>query len=109
MATILYFDCFSGISGDMLLGACLDAGLPLDELKSALGSLAMPGYDIHARRVLRCGVSATKFEVREAGHDHGDSPESGLHHHDHDRHHAHRSLSEIFALIERSPRLASPG
>jgi pyridinium-3,5-bisthiocarboxylic acid mononucleotide nickel chelatase len=102
MATILYFDCFSGISGDMLLGACLDAGLPLDELKSALGSLAMPGYDIHARRVLRCGLSATKFEVREAGHDHGDSPESGLHHHDHDRHHAHRSLPEIFALIERS-------
>ena len=39
----LYFDCFSGISGDMVLGALLDAGLPLGDLKRALGSLALPG------------------------------------------------------------------
>ena len=38
---ILYFDCFSGASGDMILGACLDAGLPLDELRAALGSLGI--------------------------------------------------------------------
>ena len=38
MSRLLYFDCFSGISGDMLLGALLDAGLPLDELKAALGT-----------------------------------------------------------------------
>jgi hypothetical protein len=59
MARVLYFDCFSGISGDMVLGAFLDAGLPFDDLKRALGSLAMPGYDIRAERVLRAGVSAT--------------------------------------------------
>ena len=41
MSNILYFDCFSGASGDMILGALLDAGLPLDELRSALGSLAL--------------------------------------------------------------------
>ena len=41
--TIAYFDCFSGISGDMTLGALLDAGLPFEELKHALGSLAVEG------------------------------------------------------------------
>ena len=44
VSRVLYFDCFSGISGDMVLGALLDAGLPLDELKRALGSLAVSGY-----------------------------------------------------------------
>jgi pyridinium-3,5-bisthiocarboxylic acid mononucleotide nickel chelatase len=101
---ILYFDCFSGISGDMTLGALLDAGLPLGELKTALGSLALPGVHIHADRVLRAGVSATKFKVH--AHDHG----SAEHHHD-DRadHHAHedsghhhRSLPAIFELIDKA-------
>jgi hypothetical protein len=65
MSRILYFDCFSGIAGDMVLGALLDAGLPFDELKAALGSLAIDGYEIAAERVLRAGVSATKFRVIE--------------------------------------------
>jgi uncharacterized protein (TIGR00299 family) protein len=65
MSRVLYLDCFSGISGDMVLGACLDAGLPFDELKRALGSLAVAGFDVTARRVLRCGISATKFDVLE--------------------------------------------
>jgi uncharacterized protein (DUF111 family) len=39
--TVLYFDCFSGASGDMILGALLDAGLPIDDLRRALGSLAI--------------------------------------------------------------------
>ena len=71
MARVLYFDCFSGISGDMVLGAFLDAGLPFDDLKRALGSLAMPGYDITAERVLRAGVSATRFSVAEHEHHRG--------------------------------------
>ena len=50
MSRVLYFDCFSGISGDMVLGALLDAGLPLDDLKRALGSLAVSGYRRRARR-----------------------------------------------------------
>ena len=49
----------------MALGAMLDAGLPLAELKGALGSLAMSGYEVTAERVLRAGVSATKFRVIE--------------------------------------------
>jgi len=126
---VLYFDCFSGISGDMTLGALIDAGLPLDELKRALGSLALPGVHVHADRVLRTGVSATKFTVH--AHDHGDHEHTHEHHHAHNharphnhdqppRHdqphhhelpqadaHAHRSLPEIFALIERSALSAS--
>ena len=101
MSRILYFDCFSGISGDMLLGALLDAGLPLEELKRALGSLALKGYDIDAKRVLRAGVSATRFVVHEHAHH---APDTS--HHapatTHQHGHPHRSLPEIFGLIEQS-------
>jgi uncharacterized protein (TIGR00299 family) protein len=102
VSRILYFDCFSGISGDMALGALLDAGLPFDELKRALGSLALGDAHVHADRVLRAGVSATKFKVHEHHHDHVHE-----HHHDHadDHHHhehPHRSLPEIFRLIDGS-------
>jgi uncharacterized protein (TIGR00299 family) protein len=127
MARVLYFDCFSGISGDMVLGAFLDAGLPFADLKRALGSLAMPGYDITAERVLRAGVSATKFSVDEheqphghshdhhhphdhaSGHDHDHSHEHGEEHvHSHgENSHAHRTLPEIFELIDRSALSAS--
>src|SRR4029077_13730275 len=86
MARVLYFDCFSGISGDMVLGAFLDAGLPFDDLKRALGSLAMPGYDIRAERVLRAGGSATRFSVAEHEHHRGPSHD---HHHGHDHPHDH--------------------
>src|SRR5579862_3594631 len=55
VSRVLYLDCFSGISGDMTLGAFLDAGLPLDELKRALGSLALDGVDVSASRVLQIG------------------------------------------------------
>ena len=63
MAKTAYFDCFSGASGDMMLGALLDLGLPLDELRKALGSLALEFGGISAERVLRSGVSATKFRL----------------------------------------------
>jgi uncharacterized protein (TIGR00299 family) protein len=108
VSRLLYFDCFSGISGDMVLGALLDAGLPFAELTRALGTLAMPGYHLHATRVLRAGVSATKFIVHEhdAGYDphpHGDHP----HPHPHTHAHPHRKLPEIFGLIDRSALSAS--
>jgi pyridinium-3,5-bisthiocarboxylic acid mononucleotide nickel chelatase len=103
MPRILYFDCFAGASGDMLLGAFLDAGLPLDALREAVGSLAIDHYELQAHRVLRAGVSATKFVLNEmAGvgasatpadapheaHVHGAvSHHSHHHHHHHERHH----------------------
>jgi uncharacterized protein (TIGR00299 family) protein len=63
---VLFFDCFSGAAGDMILGALIDAGLPLVELKRALGSLGVEGWDISADRVVKAGVTATKFRVHEA-------------------------------------------
>jgi len=104
VSRVLYFDCFSGISGDMVLGALVDAGLPFAELKGALGSLAVSGYHVHAERVLRAGVSATQFIVHE--HEHGnaahshDAPSHGAH--SHTAHHPHRSLPEIFGVIDQS-------
>jgi uncharacterized protein (TIGR00299 family) protein len=117
--TILYFDCFSGAAGDMILGALLDAGLPLDELRRALGSLAIDPGAVWTERVMRTGVAATKFHVRgedaviDHAHDHERALDSA-HGHDHGdqhevrHHHTHRSLREINALIDRSA-LSSPG
>jgi uncharacterized protein (TIGR00299 family) protein len=106
---VLYFDCFSGISGDMTLGALVDAGLPLEELRRALGSLALgPDVHVHADRVLRSGISATRFRVHAHQHRHGGEHEHGTgagHEHGHgDREHSHehRSLPEIFRLIDTS-------
>ena len=56
MGKTLYFDCFSGASGDMVIGALLDLGMPLDGLKAALGSLAIAHGGVSAERVLRAGV-----------------------------------------------------
>ena len=66
---MLYLDCFSGVAGDMMLGALLDLGLPLEGLRSALGSLAIDYGDVAADRVLRAGVSATKFRLIDANAD----------------------------------------
>ena len=102
MAKVLYFDCFSGASGDMILGALIDAGLPLDQLRAAVGSLALDGVTLEAERVDRAGIGATKFRVRGADgrrdhHDHRDQ----AHHHPHHEH-GHRGLSAICALVDRS-------
>lgn len=103
MARVLYFDCFSGAAGDMVLGALIDAGLPLDELRRALGSLGVD-HDVRATRVVRAGISATHIEV-VGQHDH-DHAHHHHHHHDHDHHHqhahAHRTLHQIEQLIHRS-------
>jgi pyridinium-3,5-bisthiocarboxylic acid mononucleotide nickel chelatase len=85
---LLYFDCFSGAAGDMILGACLDAGLPLVELKQALGSLGVDGWEVTADRVVKGGITATNFRVRER------QP--------HRHHHHHHTLPEIKTSIDRS-------
>ncbi len=61
--TIAYFDCFSGISGDMTLGALVDAGLPIEHLRSELGKLDLSGYSLSSERVKRAGIAATRVKV----------------------------------------------
>ena len=60
---VAYLDCFSGVSGDMLLGAMLDAGLPLDELQGALAGLPLEGWSLSAQKVKRAGIAATHAVV----------------------------------------------
>jgi uncharacterized protein (TIGR00299 family) protein len=104
---VLYFDCFSGASGDMIVGALIDAGVPLDEIRGALGSLSIDGDAVWTERVQRAGIGATKFQVR--GEDGSHAP----HHHVHaggvaTEAHAHRTLPEIYTLIDGS-RLSATG
>ncbi|MBN1977712.1 MAG: nickel pincer cofactor biosynthesis protein LarC [Anaerolineae bacterium] len=63
MNTIAYFDCFSGISGNMVLGALLDAGLELDCLEAELARLPISGYKLKAETVKRRGMQSTYVEV----------------------------------------------
>jgi hypothetical protein len=60
---VAYLDCFSGVSGDMFLGALLDAGLPLDELEKALRSLSLEGYALEVGREAKNHLFGTRFKV----------------------------------------------
>jgi uncharacterized protein (TIGR00299 family) protein len=64
---IAYFDCFSGTSGDMILGAIVDAGVKLADIRSMLGRLKLPPYEISCRRVRKGAISATKIDVEPKG------------------------------------------
>ncbi len=86
---VLYFDTFNGVAGDMILGALLDMGLPLEYLRSELGKLNLTGYELQAEPILREGLRGTNFHVL-MGKDHS-----------HHGHH-HRSLSRIENLIQSS-------
>ena len=85
--TIAYFDCFSGISGDMTLGAMIDAGLSFRKLKSELKKLPVDGYTLSTKSVMKCGVTATKVTVRI-------KQSSTAHRHTH--------YGDIIKLIEKS-------
>ncbi len=68
---ILYFDCFSGISGDMTVGALIDAGVPQDYLTESLEKLGISGeYDIKISKDIKSGISGTSFNVELKGHTH---------------------------------------
>jgi uncharacterized protein (TIGR00299 family) protein len=122
VSRLVYFDCASGASGDMLLGALVDLGLPLDALRAELAKVPLQGYRLEARKVQRSGLQATKVDVlipgqahehghphspahshaghgHEHGHDHDHPHEDG---HDHKHDHGHRGLRDILGLIERS-------
>jgi uncharacterized protein (TIGR00299 family) protein len=94
MPLTLYLDCFSGASGDMLIGALIDCGLDFDLLRDKLKKLGVEGYELSLTRVDRSGISASKFDVLLHPHDHD--------HEHHHHHHEHRSLSEIKRMIASS-------
>ena len=120
----MYFDCFSGAAGDMLLGALIDAGVPLESVRDALGTLAIDRDTVWTEHVNRAGVTATKFHVKgEEAQPHDAHVHAHDHTHGHEHahlapshfapshlapsplappHHPHRSLREIERLIDGS-------
>jgi len=124
---ILHFDAFSGISGDMTVGALLDLGADLEHLRSRLALLPVHGYALRASEVLVTGIRAIKFDVEIEGEVTGDelrvtgegpephahAPEHGAHAHAESppvtRHpspvtspHHRRSYRDIRAMLETS-------
>jgi uncharacterized protein (TIGR00299 family) protein len=81
---LAYFDCFSGISGDMTLGALVDAGCPVEYLRSELQSLEVPGWTLSAEKVWKNGMAATYVKVATEDQQ------------------KHRSLSTILEIIGKS-------
>ncbi|HEX9774456.1 MAG TPA: nickel pincer cofactor biosynthesis protein LarC [Actinomycetota bacterium] len=63
MTTIAFVDCFSGVSGDMMLGALIDAGVPVEVLQEPLGKLPIHGLSLQAQRTERLGITATHVKV----------------------------------------------
>lgn len=81
---LAYFDCFSGISGDMTLGALLDAGCPLETMRAGLQGLHVPGWTLSAEKVWKNGMAATYAKVTTEDQS------------------KHRSLSAILEILEKS-------
>ena len=86
---LAYFDCFSGISGDMTLGALVDAGVSLNHIRQELQGLQVPGWEMSSEKVWKNGMAATYVRVKTE-----DTSK-------------HRSLGEILEILEKS-RLAAP-
>ncbi|MBN2667526.1 MAG: nickel pincer cofactor biosynthesis protein LarC [Bacteroidales bacterium] len=82
---ILYYDCFSGISGDMNLGAMVDLGIDIEYLRSELGKLHLDGWELTSEKSQRHGITGTKITVRQTRHEH-----------------VHRHLSDIDKIITGS-------
>ncbi len=106
----LYLDLFSGISGDMFLGALIDLGVDARKLESELKKLKLPGWHIHIARKQKSGIEGTKFDVHvdegrttKVHRRHQEHTHHSLHEHPHDD---SRNFAEIKHLISRS-RLSS--
>jgi uncharacterized protein (TIGR00299 family) protein len=81
---LAYFDCFSGISGDMTLGALVDAGCDLEHLRVELRGLEVPGWELTSEKVWKNGMAATYVRVKS------------------EEQQKHRSLDAILEILEKS-------
>jgi len=82
---VLYYDCFSGISGDMNLGAMIDLGIDISYIKNELDRLNLGGWELVAEKAQRHGIMGTKVAVKQLIHEH-----------------SHRHLSDIQKIIAES-------
>lgn len=82
---IAYFDCFSGISGDMTVGALIDAGADFDAIRAGLASLGVEGFGVTTEEIKKKGIQATQFRV----------------HIDDSARQPHRHLRHVIEIIER--------
>ncbi len=84
---ILYLECYSGISGDMTVGALLDLGASRERLTAELEKLGIGGYHLHFGRTQKCGIDAYDFDVHLEEHEHDHEHHHGEHEHTHEHHH----------------------
>jgi uncharacterized protein (TIGR00299 family) protein len=98
----LYIDAFSGISGDMTVGALLALGMPLEHLRQELAKLPLTGYSITAAPRLVHAIQATKFDVHIADPAAGPHADAHEHAREHGHAHHHRAFRDIRRLIEGS-------
>lgn len=125
MKKALYFDCASGISGDMSVAALLDLGADKKMLLDTLDSLKLSGYKIEISEVEKSGIAACDFNVlldkehenhdhdmeylhgKDCGHNHIEHEHKDAHQHNtHTHHHEHRSLPDILSILENSSMTA---
>jgi len=85
----LYLDIFSGISGDMFLGAMIDLGVEFEALEVELKKLNLEGYTLSANRRQKCAIDGVKFDVHLACEGEGDHDHSHSHEHSHSHDHTH--------------------
>lgn len=78
----LYFECSSGISGDMTVASLLDLGVSGEALQQGLASLKLDGYTVQVSRTQKCGISATRFDVHIEDEAQEDAAHSHTHEHD---------------------------
>lgn len=110
MATVIYFDAFNGIAGDMILGALIDIGLPIEHLSRELDKLGLDGYELRANRIDRQGLFGVDLKVvlwdeDKGGHHHHHHESPGTGHSHGPRHHNFREIRELISASELKPEV----